>query len=223
MKQKVFKVPNHDASPINVLPGLALNAAANEDVPLRERPPIVEAPGLLISFNRSGILITSALLAAFTAWSITRVFLFLAWLAGANSLDYHFIALGGIEGVYQAIASFVTGVAILCGGLFAWAFYNWVRFHGPDRRREPKSITDRAVAERYGLPPPLVWRWQYAKWLRAHHDDRGVVVGAESNLGTWIRGQEEVHPVIKPNTFDILYLSARSRLWRKQASAKRDF
>ena len=223
MKKTVFRVPNQSAQPIKVLPGLALEAAANEDVPLRERPPVVEAPGLMLNFSRTGILITGALMAAFTLWSITRVFLFLAWLAGMKSLDHHFIALGGVEGVYSAIAGFASGVAILCGGLFAWAFYNWLRFRGPDRRREPKPITDRAVADRYGLPPPMVWRWQYAKWLRAHHDGRGVVVGAESSVDTWIRGDDDSHPVIKPNTFDILYLSARSRTWRRQANSRRDF
>jgi biofilm PGA synthesis protein PgaD len=218
-RNQVFEVPRQDAYTLSVNPGLALEAAANDDVPLRERPPIVVAKGFMITYSRVGILIGGITMAAFTAWSFTHVFLFLAWLSGASALNHHFISLGGLSGVWHAIAGFASGVSILCGGLFVWAFYNWLRFRGPDRRSEPKHITDLIVADHYGLPATHVKNWQYAKWLRAHHDERGVVCGAESDLCTWVRGEEEPHPVIKPNTFDILYLSARSRMWRRKAKS----
>ncbi len=221
MKQKTFIVPKQDTHPLHLIPGQGRAAPANEEIPLRERPPIVVSPGLMISFSRAGILITGAVMAAFTVWSFIRVALFLAWLMGYRALDLHFVVLGGFGGVLNAIAGFASGVALLCGGLFTWAFYNWVRFHGPDRRREPSPITDTHIATHYGLPHPQVWRWQFARRLRAHHDDRGVVVGAESEMGTWIRGDEEAPIIIKPNTFDILYLSARSKRGRKNSEPDR--
>jgi poly-beta-1,6-N-acetyl-D-glucosamine biosynthesis protein PgaD len=192
-------------------------AAANDDVPLRERPPVVEAPGLFINFSRSGILITGTLLAAITTWCIIRVFLFFAWMLGLRAFEHHFTALGGMTGVTKSISGFVIAVAGLFFGLCCWAMYNWIRVHGPDRRRAPRPVSDRIVADHYGLPPPRVWRWQYAKRIIAHHDDRGVVRGAESECGTWIRDKADPYPVIKPNSFDILYLSARSRVWRREA------
>jgi biofilm PGA synthesis protein PgaD len=195
-------------------------AAANDDIPLRERPPVVEAPGLLITFSRSGILITSALLAAFAIWAMVRVALFSAWLLGLRTMDHHFIALGGFAGVVQSVAGFFTGVLVLCGGLFSWAFYNWVRFHGPDRRREPRAVTDEKVADHYGLPRHHVWKWQFERRLIAHHDERGVVTGAVADVGSWVRDKDRELHVIKPNAFDILYLSMRSRQWRRQAAQK---
>jgi poly-beta-1,6-N-acetyl-D-glucosamine biosynthesis protein PgaD len=221
VKQKVFVVPQQDATPLTVIPGSGMAAASNEDVPLRDRPPVVEAPGLFINFSRSGILITGTLLAAITTWCMIRVFLFFAWMLGLRAFEHHFTALGGMAGVTKSISGFVIAVCFLFFGLCCWALYNWFRFHGPDRRRAPRPVNDRIVAEHYGLPAYRVWRWQYAKRIIAHHDDRGIVRGAESEYGTWIRDKEEDYPVIKPNSFDILYLSARSRTWRTEAKKQK--
>jgi poly-beta-1,6-N-acetyl-D-glucosamine biosynthesis protein PgaD len=136
-------------------------------------------------------------------------------LVGARSLEHHFVLIGGFAGVTRSIAGFVLVVSSLMFILCCWGIYNWIRFHGPDRRRAPKAIRDRILAAHYGLPPQRVRRWQHAKRLVAYHDGRGVVRGATSPLGAWMRAKDDSHPVIKPNAFDILYLSARSRMWRR--------
>jgi hypothetical protein len=67
-RNQVFEVPRQDAYTLSVNPGLALESAANEYVPLRERPPIVVAKGFMITYSRVGILVGGITMAAFTAW-----------------------------------------------------------------------------------------------------------------------------------------------------------
>ncbi len=218
---KQFAVPVQDTTPLRVVPGLDLSSAANENVPLRERPPVVNAPGLMITFNRLGIFLTATAMAAIMVWCFRLVFLFLAWVLGFTEINYHFVVLGGFSGVQLALSGFAAGVGILCIVLFVWAFYNWVKFHGPDRRRAPRPISDEIISQHYDLPPNFLWRWQYSRRIIAHHDSRGVVAGAESHDGSWIRNEGKPCEVIKPDTYDILELSARSKVWRRQAAIRK--
>jgi poly-beta-1,6-N-acetyl-D-glucosamine biosynthesis protein PgaD len=216
---QVYVVPGKDAPQLTVVKGGNYRVAANEPLTLRDRPPIVEQPGFLITVNRSGIVISSAVLALFATWCMGRVFLFAAWVLGSRALEHHFVALGGLSGVWSSLAGFATGVGFLCAGLFAWAIYNSVRFRKHDRRRRPTPVSDQVVSDHYQLPLPLVWKWQHSRWIRAHHDERGVVSGAESTHATWIRSKDETHIIIKPSTFDILYLTISSRWLRKHRQA----
>jgi biofilm PGA synthesis protein PgaD len=211
-----FQVPVQDGHLLTAIAGEGMAAAANDALPLRDRPPIVDQKGLQTPAKRAGFFFTALLLFAFTMWCISRIATLVLWYMGLRSIELHFISLGGVEGALLALSGFIKGVATLSGALILWAFYNWIRFAGPDRRKTPPPITDEFLAEHYQLPFEALQHWQMQRRLIAHHDDRGVISGAESAEVSWIRPEEQYHFIIKPNTFDILWLSARSKMWRRK-------
>lgn len=62
--------------------------------------------------------------------------------------------------------------------LLGWAFIEWWRFHGHDRRRHSPDYTAGQLATTFDLDPVLLAEWQVARRLVVSHDAHGNVVTA---------------------------------------------
>lgn len=62
--------------------------------------------------------------------------------------------------------------------LLGWAFLEWWRFHGRDRRRPSVDFTLEQLAAPFQLDPLSLAEWQKARRLVVSHDLHGRVIGA---------------------------------------------
>jgi biofilm PGA synthesis protein PgaD len=65
--------------------------------------------------------------------------------------------------------------------LLIWAYYNYFRFRGVERRKHCKRVTVADLAARYQIAPEALDRWRQARRLVVHHDGRGQIVWAETS------------------------------------------
>ena len=101
------------------------------------------------------------------------------WTLGVRVGYDEMVVRGGFAGVVGLVKVYTLIIALLGGALLAWAYYNYFRFRGIERRRAFPRVTFANLSERYGIAPQMVEKWSHAKRLVVHHNDHGRVVWAE--------------------------------------------
>ncbi|MDX3904302.1 MAG: poly-beta-1,6-N-acetyl-D-glucosamine biosynthesis protein PgaD [Pigmentiphaga sp.] len=76
--------------------------------------------------------------------------------------------------VYAALA--VINALIL----FAWAWYNWRRFRGLDRRSAPAPMKPERLATGFGVSAELLARMESARILVVHHTEDGLIAAVDT-------------------------------------------
>lgn len=72
------------------------------------------------------------------------------------------------------VIGIVIGVLIVL--YLGWAFYNWFRFHGKERRSFIASTADQSIAQFFDIETNDVVHMKEAKILTLHYDDGGQLV-----------------------------------------------
>lgn len=79
--------------------------------------------------------------------------------------------------VLPTLAGYAMFIGINAAVLIGWAVYNWVRFHGPDRRRAIRPVTSDDVARHFGVEPEVARSMATARIGILHHREDGGVAG----------------------------------------------
>ncbi|MBL8698080.1 MAG: poly-beta-1,6-N-acetyl-D-glucosamine biosynthesis protein PgaD [Alphaproteobacteria bacterium] len=81
--------------------------------------------------------------------------------------------------VAPTLIDYATFIAMNGTILIGWALYNWVRFHGPDRRRSITPVTPEAVALHFGADIDLPRTMAATRVGILRHDADGRILGFE--------------------------------------------
>jgi biofilm PGA synthesis protein PgaD len=103
----------------------------------------------------------------------------IGWLLGLN-IGYHEMVMkhGYIELVDQ-LPLYTFVVICLGGSLLIWAYYNYFRFRGVERRKERACVTVEQTGARFMIAPTELRRWSAAPRLVIHHSVDGQVLRAD--------------------------------------------
>ncbi|OAL81334.1 poly-beta-1,6-N-acetyl-D-glucosamine biosynthesis protein PgaD [Acinetobacter sp. SFB] len=80
-----------------------------------------------------------------------------------------------------SLMNIIVMIAIFIGGLLLWATYNWVRFHGEDRRKAPLAIDEKQLASSFKVNSLDILNMQQAKNLTLYYDIEGKLEFFEVN------------------------------------------
>lgn len=104
---------------------------------------------------------------------------FIAWLLGLDAFITHMVNLEGYRGLKQLLAVYSMVIVILGGSLVIWALYNWMRFHGKERRTERAPVSIAEMSDYACMDPAKLKAAQSSQRLVLHHDDHARVTGIE--------------------------------------------
>ena len=110
----------------------------------------------------------------------------LAWALGFNLLYKQMVLYGGYEGLLRVLGFYLLIIAILGGSLLLWAFYNYFRFRGMERRRASKAVDLDRKSTRLGLKPNHLMQWQKSKRLVIHYGPCCRIIGVEAKHQSWL-------------------------------------
>jgi len=110
----------------------------------------------------------------------------LAWALGFNLLYTQMVLYGGYDGLLRVLGLYLLIIAILGGSLLLWAFYNYFRFRGVERRRASQVVNIDRQCARLGLKPAHLMQWQMSKRLVVHHGSRCNIIGVETKYKSWL-------------------------------------
>ena len=103
---------------------------------------------------------------------------FVGWLLGLKLAYYQMVELNGYVGLLHLMAIYGLVVLLLGGGLLAWAYYNYFRFRGIERRNARPVVKPVDVGARYGVRADVLEQWTQSRRLVLHHsNDRQLIDG----------------------------------------------
>lgn len=80
-----------------------------------------------------------------------------------------------------SVLKLMVCIGIFISILFVWASYNWVRFHGEDRRKAPNSVTADDLAQSFQLQSADIVKLRQAKNITLHYSDEGQLQDYQLN------------------------------------------
>jgi biofilm PGA synthesis protein PgaD len=103
----------------------------------------------------------------------------IGWSLGFKIAYYQMIVQSGYLGLIQLLGLYATVIFCLGASLLAWAYYNYFRFRGVERRKERPPVDDMELSQRYQIAPEVLAVWGRARRLVMHHSPDGRVMSAE--------------------------------------------
>ena len=104
---------------------------------------------------------------------------FIGWLLGVRLAYDQMVVKGGYVGLMHLMGIYALIILALGATLLLWAYYNYFRFRGQERRR-PRPVVDLAsLTQRYNMTAETLSRWTDAKRLIMHHNADGRLISAE--------------------------------------------
>jgi biofilm PGA synthesis protein PgaD len=103
----------------------------------------------------------------------------IGWLLGFKIAYREMVTKLGYVELVQQLGLYGFIVACLGGSLLIWAYYNYFRFRGVERRKERPRVTLEETSARYQIAPEELGRWTRAARLVIHHSADGRVIRAE--------------------------------------------
>lgn len=91
--------------------------------------------------------------------------------------------LPGTFDTFDTLTLYVIVAVINAAILFTWAVYNQVRFRGRERRNSAGDLTDRQLAQSYGLDGAAVDRLRSSPAAIVHHDANGNIASIDLHVG----------------------------------------
>jgi biofilm PGA synthesis protein PgaD len=139
------------------------------------KPPIIDRADLQTLGHRTvtGVLTFGFWL--FWAYLWLPALALVAWALGLEQAYRYMVVLDGYEEVLRLLGIYTLVIALLGGGLTAWATYNILRYGGVERRIANASPDPQQVARYFRQAPLAVAAWRGAKRLYVVHDDKGRI------------------------------------------------
>lgn len=101
------------------------------------------------------------------------------WFEGAVAYTQVIEQLQPLTGI--SILKLMACIGILIGCLFVWAGYNWVRFHGKDRRKAPDNVNDDALAQSFNVQAGDIAKMRQSKNMTLHYSEEGRLENYQIN------------------------------------------
>jgi biofilm PGA synthesis protein PgaD len=101
------------------------------------------------------------------------------WYLGFHLAYEEMVVKHGFDALKAMLVTYAIVVAYLGGSLLVWAYYNFFRFHGVERRVRRTPVSGADQAGYYQLDPAMLGRWVSARRLVVHHDAAGKIVSAD--------------------------------------------
>ncbi|WP_353144311.1 poly-beta-1,6-N-acetyl-D-glucosamine biosynthesis protein PgaD [Acinetobacter pragensis] len=80
-----------------------------------------------------------------------------------------------------SVLKLMVCIGIFISALFIWASYNWVRFHGEDRRQSPENIDDAGLARSFNIQPHEIVQMRQSKNITLHYSEEGQLEDYQIN------------------------------------------
>ena len=107
------------------------------------------------------------------------VLAFIGWMLGLKIAYDEMVARSGYVDLVHQLGLYSFIIFCLGASLLIWAYYNYFRFHGTDRRKRRPQATLDELNKRYGIAPEELERWILARRLLVHHNAEGRILWAE--------------------------------------------
>jgi biofilm PGA synthesis protein PgaD len=101
------------------------------------------------------------------------------WLLGFRIAYREMVERRGYVELVEQLGLYGFIVACLGGSLLLWAYYNYFRFRGVERRKERPPVTLEQTSARYQIELQELGRWTGAARLVIHHGVDGRVIRAD--------------------------------------------
>jgi biofilm PGA synthesis protein PgaD len=108
---------------------------------------------------------------------------FIGWVLGLKITYDEMVARAGYIELVHRLGLYSFVVFCLGASLLTWAYYNYFRFHGRERRKRRPSVSLGDLAKRYEIAPSELERWMLAPRLLVHHNSDGRIRWAELSPG----------------------------------------
>jgi len=82
----------------------------------------------------------------------------------------------------QTLATYAVLAVVNALVLFAWAWYNWRRFRGLDRRQPPPPLERERLARSFEVPSDLLDRMERAQVMIVHHTEDGRIAAVDTRF-----------------------------------------
>jgi biofilm PGA synthesis protein PgaD len=103
----------------------------------------------------------------------------IGWLLGIDITYREMVMKLGYVELVDDLGLYSLVIFCLGGSLLIWAYYNYFRFRGVERRKERPRVTPEETSARYQIAPEELRRWTHATRLVIHHGADGRVIRAE--------------------------------------------
>lgn len=103
------------------------------------------------------------------------------WYLGFKINYREMVVHGGYAGLAHLLKIYAAAAGGLGGALLVWAYYNYFRFRGIERRKHCRPVTVAELAAYYQISPEALGRWRQARRVVVHHDPQGQIVWAETS------------------------------------------
>ena len=103
----------------------------------------------------------------------------IGWGLGFHLAYEEMVIKHGFDALKAMLSTYMIVVAYLGGSLLAWAYYNFVRFHGVVRRLQRDPVTSAEESRYYHIEPAVLSAWTGARRLVMHHDAEGRIVSTD--------------------------------------------
>ena len=150
---------------------------------------IIDRPGL--QSTRQRFLYGSVTLVFWALWIYLWLPLvaLLGWILGIRIAYNEMVVRNGLSLLHDRASLYAIIVGCLGGSLLVWAYYNFIRFRGVQRRRARLPVTRAEQARHFGVEPATLAQWTDAKRLVLRHDAAGRILGADPGTSSGSDGQ----------------------------------
>ncbi|MGA2551109.1 MAG: poly-beta-1,6-N-acetyl-D-glucosamine biosynthesis protein PgaD [Burkholderiaceae bacterium] len=107
------------------------------------------------------------------------VLAFIGWVLGFKIAYDQMIVRNGYVGLLNLLGLYSLIICCLGASLLFWAYYNYFRFRGVERRKARPGVTLLELSERYKIPPEELGHWKTARRLVVHHSAEGHITHAD--------------------------------------------
>jgi poly-beta-1,6-N-acetyl-D-glucosamine biosynthesis protein PgaD len=123
-------------------------------------------------------------LVTLACWSLWVHFLMplltlLAWMSGWRRLSTELLTPECLQVLVRHLPVYLAVLGLICGGLIAWALFNWWRFADRERRQGSRPVTHEQLARGLDLPAEDLRTWQASRRLVVRHNDQGLPCGVD--------------------------------------------
>ena len=137
---------------------------------------IIDKPGLQSARQR--VLYGSMTVLFWALWIYLwlPVLAVVGWVLGLRIAYFQMVVLNGYAGLLHLLRFYLTVIAGLGGSLLIWAYYNFFRFRGTNRRSHVPKVGVDETSRHYGIDPAVVAGWIDSRRVTLYHDANGKLL-----------------------------------------------
>lgn len=133
----------------------------------------IDAPELLTRRQRARDTVVTAAMWAFYLYLWLPLLSLFAWLLGFEFAYTVMVTAGGAERLMSVLGSYSMVVFLILCVVTMWSVSNRVRFKNKNRRKGSRPVTEREIADHFGVPIRDVYALRSWHIMRVTVDEQG--------------------------------------------------